>query len=297
MTLAAEHTERIRIASSVAIAFPRSPMIVAGMAWSLQQMAGGRISLGLGPQVKGHNEQRFSVPWSPPGPRMREYIQSVRAIWDCWQNGGPLRFHGEHYAFSLMTPEFNPGPIDAPPPKVFISAVNPYMCHLAGELCDGVMLHPMCPPKYVQDVVLPNLERGAKAAGRTVRDIEINGGGFIATGANAEEVRQGFEVARRRLTFYASTRTNRHNRDVYGCGDLGDRLHEMSLAGNWREMVNVVPDAVVDEFCTSGDYTTLADAVRRRYGGWATSFTLPIPDDAPADDAAIAAVVKAIHTG
>ncbi|HEX2173421.1 MAG TPA: TIGR03617 family F420-dependent LLM class oxidoreductase, partial [Dehalococcoidia bacterium] len=183
IVLMAEHSERLEVGTSIAISFPRSPMIVANLAWDLQKFSRGRFNLGLGTQVKGHNQRRFSVPWSPPAPRMREYVQALRAIWDCWQNGTKLDFTGEHYTFTLMTPMFDPGPIEHPKIPIYLAAVGDAMCRLVGEVADGIRLHTFNTPKYVQQVILPSIEAGAKRAGRSMSDLEIIGGSFIVTGA------------------------------------------------------------------------------------------------------------------
>ncbi|MBI4339616.1 MAG: TIGR03617 family F420-dependent LLM class oxidoreductase, partial [Chloroflexi bacterium] len=227
--LALEHTQRIQVGTSVAMAFPRSPMVVAYTAWDLQRMSGGRFELGLGTQVKGHNERRFSVKWTAPAPRMRDYIGSLKAIWDCWQHGGPLQYEGQHYAFSLMTPEFNPGPIEAPPPPVYVAAVGPAMCRMAGEAADGLLMHSFNTRRYTEEVVLPMVEQGAKRAGRSASDVMVSSGGMIATGASEAEVHAARENSRRRIAFYGSTRTYKGVLDLHEWGDTCLRLHELSL--------------------------------------------------------------------
>ena len=169
LTLAAEHTSQALLGTSIAVVFPLSPMNVAYMSWELQKFSRGRFRLGMGSQVKGHIERRFSVPWVAPGPRMREYVLSLKAIWESFQNGGPLRFQGDYYNFSLITPHFSPGPIEYPTPEIFIAAVGPYMFRLAGELCDGVLPHGFMTAKYMDEVGLPNLEKGLQKPGALSR--------------------------------------------------------------------------------------------------------------------------------
>ena len=166
LSIAAEHTQNVELRTSIALAFARSPMDVAYIGWDLQAMSGGRFTLGLGSQVRGHIVRRFSMNWTAPAPRMREYIQALRHIWNAWQTGERVRFHGDHYDFNLMPPFFNPGSIANPDVKVYISAVNPYMLRVAGEVCDGVLLHGFCTPKYTREVIIPNLKIGADRAGR-----------------------------------------------------------------------------------------------------------------------------------
>lgn len=294
-TLAAEHTRRIQVATAIALAFPRSPMITAGLAWALQRFSGGRFELGLGTQVKGHVERRFSVPWTSPGPRLREYLLALRAIWGCWQNGTPLDFRGSFYTFTLMTPEFSPGPIDHPRIPIHVAAVNPYNLRLAGEVCDGVLLHSFCTPKYVAEVVLPNVEAGARASGRALEDVAITGGGFVAIGASAGEIASEVEETRRRIAFYASTRTYKPVMDVHGWGDVCVRLHEMSLRGEWREMPRLITDAMVEAFCIVGTFGQVAEKMCERYSGWATRVRFPLPSAAAAGEQALRRAIEALQ--
>ena len=282
-TLAAEHTQRAGIHTAIALAFPRSPMTTAYMAWNLQALAGGRFELGLGTQVKGHIVRRFSTPWLSPGPRLREYVESLRAIWDTWQNGTSLQYQGEHYNFSLMIPVFDPGPIDHPHIPVSISAVNAYMLRLAGELTDGVQLHSFCTDKYVADVVLPTVEDGAKRAGRSLRDVAITGGGFIVAETPGKDLDAQIAGLRQRIAFYASTRTYKPVMDVHGWGDVTLELHRLSLQGQWKEMAALITDEMVDAFAVVGPHDALPSLIEKRFGGWASSVTLGL-SDAPDDD-------------
>ena len=248
------------------------------MSWNLQVLSKGRFQLGLGSQVRGHNVRRFSVAWTPPGPRMREYVESLRAIWDCWQHGTPLNYQGQDYSFTLMTPEFSPGPIPYDPPQVFIAAVNPYMCRLAGELCDGVLLHGLATQKYVQEVILPNLEVGARKAERSIKDVEVSGGGFILVGDGEEELQRSFEAARRRISFYGSTQVYRSVLAVHGWGPIGDQLREMSFKGQWEQMPRLVTDEMVEAFSVMGAYDDIAGKLKQHYGGYASRISLPLPE-------------------
>lgn len=295
--LALKHTQRMSVATSVAIAFPRSPMITAYQSWMLQHFSGGRFQLGLGTQVKGHNERRFSVEWSAPGPRLREYIQSLRAIFDTWHTGKRLNFKGEHYTFTLMTPAFTPPKLTSEPPKIFISAVGPYNARLAGEMCDGVSLHPFTTSKYVAEVTLPNLEAGAKAAGRTLKDLAIAGGGFVVTGATEEEVGKAYEAARRRISFYASTRTYKRVLDVPGWGDTCLKLHEMSLKNDWNQMPRLITDEMMEQFCVVGAYDSIVPKLKQRYAWYASRVSFPMPDAVSAKEEAVKRVVKELKAG
>ncbi len=295
LVLAAEHTERVELGTAVAIAFPRSPMITAYEAWDLQAMSKGRLLLGLGTQVKGHIERRFSVPWTAPGPRLREYILALRAIWDCWQNGTKLDFRGEHYTFTLMTPFFNPGPIEHPHVRIYVSALNPYICRLAGELCDGIRLHAFNTPKYFRDVILPNLEAGAKKAGRSLADIDISGGNFIIAGDTEEEIERGKQDTRRQVSFYGSTRTYKSVMDAHGWGDTALKLHRMSSEGLWTEMAEEITDEMLEEFAVIGTYDEIVDKIKERWG-WVVNrvgFTMPVRG--PADEERLRAMIRALQ--
>jgi probable F420-dependent oxidoreductase len=267
LVLAAEHTKRIRLGTAVAIAFPRSPMVLANIGWDLAKFSGGRFILGLGTQVKGHNERRFSVPWVPPGPRLRDMILAIRAIWDSWQNGTRLNFHGTHYTHTLMTPFFNPGPIEHPNVPIFIGGVNPYMCHLAGEVADGLLMHSLNSVTYIRSVVLPALEQGLQKSGRSRSAFTLRGTAFAILGETEEELELARAAVRQRIAFYASTRTYRVVLQAHGWGDLTDRLHAMAARGEWEAMGREITDEMLDAFCVSGTPATLGQALRERFDG------------------------------
>jgi probable F420-dependent oxidoreductase len=268
LALAAAATQRVDLGTAVAIAFPRSPLTVAQTAWDLQVFSRGRLRLGLGTQVKGHNERRYSTPWpSPPGPRLREYILVLRAIWDSWQNKTRPNFQGKHYTYTLMTPFFDPGPIQHPHVPIYISAVNPYMCRLVGELCDGVRLHGFCTPKYLKEVVIPNIEAGAKKAGRSLKDIDITGGGFVITGETEEEVERRKPALRQQIAFYGSTRTYKGVLDLHGWGETCLRLHRLAAEGRWSEMGREISDEMFDQFAVCAAYDQIAARIKERWGG------------------------------
>ncbi len=280
LALAAVHSSRIELATGVAIAFPRSPMMMANNGWDLQAASSGRFVLGIGSQVKAHNERRFSTPWSAPAPRMREYVQAVRAIWRSWQTGEPLHYEGEHYHFTLMTPNFTPPALQTPPPPIKISAVGPVMLRLGGEVADGVSLHPFCTRDYVNNQILPRLEEGMARTGRIREHFEISGGGFVATGATDEEVAEMVEWVRYRIGFYGSTRAYWPVLAEHGLEDLGQKLNELSRRGEWDKMAGEVDDDVVRLFAAVARHDQLTDAVRERFGGVSdsVSFTKPFLD-------------------
>ena len=276
LVVAAGTTQRVSLETRIAVAFPRSPMVVAYAAWDLQTYSRGRFRLGLGTQVKGHNERRFSVPWVAPGPRLREYIQSLHAIWECWQEGTPLNFQGQHYSFTLMTPGFSPGPISYPKPSVCIAAVNPYNCRLAGELSDSLMLQTLTSPQYIREAILPRIREGAQKVGRDPGEVQINWGGIIGTGGTKTEVQEAKEMARRRVAFYGSTYTYRPILNVHGLGELGERLHNLSLEGKWEAMAREITDELLEQFAVVGPYEEVGAKIAERYDGLIQEMSLEV---------------------
>ncbi len=277
--LAAEHTERLDVGTAIALAFTRSPMALAYTCWDVQSIAEGRFILGLGSQVKGHMERRFSVPWVPPVPKMREVIESLRAVWSCWQNGGPLTYKGHHYSFSLMTPFFNPGPIEQPDIPIYLAAVNRGMARLAGELCQGIHVHPLHTASYLRDVLKPSVSEGARRAGRPADAVSFAASVFVALGRNREEMENSKDFVRQQVAFYASTRTYRAVLDFHGWGDLGDKLHGLSVKGRWGEMGSQVPDDVLREFLVEASFDELPDAIESKYDGLLDRVSLYMPLD------------------
>jgi probable F420-dependent oxidoreductase len=294
LATAAEHTKRITLGTNVAIAFPRSPMVVAQMAWDLQAWSGGRLKLGLGTQVKGHNERRYSAPWTAPaGPRMRDYVLCLRAIFQTFGSGAPTFFNGEHYRFSLMTPFFSPGPSGQPAPPIYISALNTYMARLAGELCDGLRLHPLATPAYTRDVILPAIAAGAKKAGRSVDEIEVIPMPFVITGRTPAEVETAKTATRLHIAFYASTRTYHAVLRFHGWEEAGQQLHGLSLQGNWPEMGKLITDEMLEEFAVIGTYDEVGPKIRERWGDISRAVFVPLPQGAQPDE--IEAIVDAVH--
>ncbi|MSO76852.1 MAG: TIGR03617 family F420-dependent LLM class oxidoreductase [Alphaproteobacteria bacterium] len=281
LAVAATVTGRVTLATAIAVAFPRSPMIVAGQAWDLQANSGGRFSLGLGTQVKGHNERRYSTPWGPPVERTREYVQSLRAIWRTWETGEKLDFKGTHYSFTLMTPEFSPRPTGLPMVPVTVAAVGPDMLRMTGRIADGVRLHGFCTRKYMQDQVIPRVGEGLAKSGRDRARFRIIGGGFIATGPDADAVREKFEWVRYRVAFYGSTRTYQPVFQTHGIEELGRKLHQLSVAGKWDIMAREVPDDVVRLFAAVAPYKDLAPAIEARFGGISDEINLTLPPATP----------------
>src|SRR5487761_2301430 len=207
LAIAAMATERVELTPSVAVAFPRSPTVLASPAWDLHANSRGRFVLGLGSQVKGHNERRFGIPWTAPAPRMRDYVLALRAIWRCWETRGRLNFDSPHYKLTLMTPDFSPEPTGLPMVPVTIAAVGEAMLRVAGQVGDGVRLHPLCSRAYLEQVCLPQMMEGMRRAGRSRLNFDVHGGGFVATGADDAAVARAMQAVRRRIGFYGSTRT------------------------------------------------------------------------------------------
>jgi probable F420-dependent oxidoreductase len=294
ITLAAEHTERVEVCTSVTIAFPRSPYVLASECWDLQKFSNGRINIGLGSQVKGHIQRRFGMPWTAPAPRMRDYVRMMRAVWDTWQNGTKANFTSENYTFVIMTPFFNAGPIEAPFPKISISAVNERMAAVAGEVADGLLPHGFATTKYLLDVIVPAVQKGAKRAGRSMNEVEISAGGFMVLGETEADVEQGVERLRQQVSFYGSTRSYHGVFRAHGREDLGMRLHEMSLKGQWEEMRRIIPEEVLHEFAMKATYDTLPQVLRKERW-YASRVGLNLPAETPAQRERLAWLIDEIH--
>jgi probable F420-dependent oxidoreductase len=279
LAFAAMATERVTLVPSVAIA---CPMIVANHAWDLQRHSKGRFVVGLGSQVKAHNERRFSVPWIAPAARLGEYVESLRAIFRCWEFGEKLDYQGRHYNFSLMTPEFSPGPQGLRLPPIAMAAVGPLMLKTAARVADSVRLHSFATRRYVDEVVRPLLAAELVNAGKSFDNFEITGGGFIATGPDEKSVTEAAEKVRYRVAFYGSTPAYRGVFDLHGVGDLGIKLNAMSRQGQWSEMARQVPDDVLDLFVARAPYEGLAEAVTKRYGGIVDAVSVDFVDGTPA---------------
>jgi probable F420-dependent oxidoreductase len=283
LAIAAVETERVELATGIAIAFSRSPMVVANAAWDLNEASRGRFVLGLGTQIKAHNERRFSVPWTAPAPRMREYIQALRAIWRCWKHGEKLAFEGQHYRFSLMPPNFVPQSQGFRLPPVTMAAVGPAMLRVAGEVADGVRLHPFCTAKYMETVVKTELAAGMARSGRERGAFEIVGGGFLATGATDAAVHRVREWVRYRVAFYGSTPAYYPVLAVHGLQDLGLKLNRMTKDGAWDRIAAEVSDDVLDLFAASGRHDQIADVIKQRFGGMADTIYASASSEEPGD--------------
>jgi len=305
--IALQATTRLRVATSVLVVFPRSPMSVAHAAWDLREMSGGRFELGMGSQVRGNIVGRYSTPWSPPVPRMREYIQALRAIFACWQHGDALSFEGEHYQFKRMQPFFNPGPIDAPEIPIYLGAIGPGMTSLVGEVADGMMCHPTnTAPRYLREVILPRIARGAARANqnagsagdagneRRVSDLPLMVGSLIATGPTDVIAREQRTGARQLLGFLYSTPAYWPSLDLFGWREKGERLNALSRDGQWDAMMDCVSDEMLDTFVPTASYAEIPDLLRDWYAEFTSWITFPMPTD-PAWDAEAAEVIAALR--
>jgi probable F420-dependent oxidoreductase len=269
LLLAAEHTERLQLGTSIAVAFARNPMLLANIGWDLQYYSQGRFIMGLGSQIKPHITKRFSMPWSEPAARMREMIQAVRAIWDCWLQGTNLEFRGKFYTHTLMTPFFTPAAAEMEgygPPKIFLAGVGELMTEVAGEVCDGFICHGFTTERYLREVTLPALARGRAKAGKTMDDFEIIGPSFVVTGADEQQLATAAAGTRQQIAFYGSTPAYRGVLDIHGWGGLQDELNTLSKQGKWVEMGNLIDDEILNTFAVVGEPEHIGSELHRRYG-------------------------------
>jgi probable F420-dependent oxidoreductase len=266
LLLAAEATERVELGTGIAVAFARSPMTVAHTAWDLQAFSGGRFVLGLGSQIKPHVEKRFSMPWSSPAARMREFILAVRAIWRAWDTGERLDFRGDFYTHTLMTPFFDPGPSRHGHPKVFLAGVGERMTEVAGEVADGFLCHGFTTEAYLREVTLPALRRGLERSGRTLDEFEISGPAFVVTGADEADMARSAAAVRQQIAFYGSTPAYRGVLELHGWGELQDELNRLSKRGQWQAMGDLIDDDVLRTFAVVAEPEDVPAGLSERYG-------------------------------
>ena len=288
-------TERIQVANSALVCFPRSPMTTAVAVWDLQAYSSGRYRLGLGPLVAPNIIQKYSTPWYPPAPRMREYVRSMQAIFRCWQYGEKLDFRGKYYQFTRQQVFTAPPPIAHPDIPLHLAAIGPHMTALAGELADGISTHPTnTSPRYIREVMLANIERGARLTGRSRSDIEIIVNPMVATGTSDEAVQHQRARHRATLAILFSTPNYWPSLDLFGWNGLGERLRQMVREGRWSETASLFSDEMADIFVPAARYDELADILREQYGGLADAIGMGLPSDS-ADDGALARVVERLH--
>jgi len=266
LALAALHTERIELGTGIAVAFARNPMSMAMLANDCQLYAKGRFLLGLGSQIKPHITKRFSMPWSQPAARMREYISAMRAIWSCWHDGTPLDFRGDFYTHRLMTPFFNPGPSPYGAPKVFLAAVGPLMTEVAGEVADGLLVHGFTTERYLRDVTLPALARGLERSGRQRSAVQVSYPAMVVTGEDETQTAAAAQAIRTQIAFYGSTPAYLPVLDLHGWGDLHRELNRLSKQGQWTEMASLIDDEVLAKFAVVAEPDAVAGALRSRFG-------------------------------
>jgi probable F420-dependent oxidoreductase len=266
LLLAAQQTKRVELGTGIAVAFARNPMTTAVTANDLQLYSEGRFILGLGSQIKPHITKRFSMEWSHPAARMREFVLAMRAIWDSWNNGSKLDFRGDFYTHTLMTPFFNPGPNPFGPPKVFLAGVGGRMTEVAGETCDGFLSHGFTTERYLREVSIPALERGLAKSGRSLDDFEISLAAFVVTGTNEDEMAASTQGTKQQIAFYGSTPAYRPVLELHGWGELQDDLNRLSKEGKWAEMAGLIDDDILDTFAVVGEPEAIAPGLHARFG-------------------------------
>ena len=292
LVLAAEKSSSLQLGTAVAVAFARNPMSMAVVANDLNTMSGGRFVLGLGSQIRPHIERRFSMPWSAPAARLREYLAAMQAIWDCWQNGTKLEFRSEHYQHTLMTPMFCPEPTPHGPPRVMLAAVGPMMTAVAAECADGLLVHGFSTPRYMREATMPIIEAGLAKTGRTRDQFTTVYPGLIVTATDEAGYLEATARVRHQIAFYGSTPAYRSVLDLHGWGDLHVELNRLSKASDWTTMTSLVDDDVLNTFAVVGEPESVGAEIVRRFGGLVDRFTLYTPY--PLDDAARATIVEGI---
>jgi probable F420-dependent oxidoreductase len=296
LALASEHTRRIKLGPSVAIAFPRSPMAMAYTAWDLAALSQGRFILGLGTQVKGHIERRYGVKWEAPVAKLREYVLALRAIFKCWADGGKkLAFQGRFYNFSLMTPFFAPRPHNYPIP-IYIAGVNEHILRLAGEHCDGLHAHPFTSAKYLREFLIPRVEEGLIKSGRRRQDFTIFTTAFVILGRNQEEIERAKAGVRQQISFYASTRTYKVVLDMHGWGDVAYKLNELAAKGDWASMPKLITDEMLEVYAVSGTYENIGEKMKERFDGLLDHVAFYVPYKAAFDDSTWSKLCKQFNS-
>jgi probable F420-dependent oxidoreductase len=277
LAVAANNTKRLDLGTSIAIAFSRSPMTMAQISWDLQDLSDGRFILGLGTQVKAHIERRFSMPWGRPAARLEDYILALRAIWRSFQTKEPLDYKGEFYQHTLMTPFFNPGPIEHPEIPIYVAGVNTRLARLAGELCDGFHIHPFHTPEYVRQIVKPAIKEGAERENRSPEDIKLATSVFVITGETGEEVEEQREKMRAQTAFYASTPSYRVVLEAHGWEEVGEELGKLARDKKWDEMPNLITDEMLRTFAVEAAPDEVGPALKERYAGLMDRVALYVP--------------------
>jgi probable F420-dependent oxidoreductase len=266
LILAAEHTERLDLATGIVVAFARNPMTLAQVSWDLQAASQGRFILGLGSQIKPHITRRFSMPWSSPAARMREMILAIRAIWESWNQGTKLDFRGDFYSHTLMTPFFNPGPNPHGDARIFLAGVGELMTQVAGEVADGFLCHGFTTRQYLDEVTLPNLAKGRAKAGKAMDGFQLAGPMFVVTGRDEAEMADAAKGVKGQIAFYGSTPAYRPVLELHGWGDLQEELNRLSKEGRWAEMGDLIDDDMLATFAVVAPIDRVAGALKDRWG-------------------------------
>ena len=277
IAVGAAATERLEFGTGITVAFARNPMTLAVVANDLQLLTKGRFMLGMGSQIKPHITKRFSMPWSHPAPRMRELILAIRAIWQAWETDGKLEFRGEFYTHTLMTPFFNPGPNPHGNPKILLAGVGGHMTEVAGEVADGFLVHGFTTERYLREISLPALERGAAKAGKTRADLTVSYPGFVVTGPDDAAVDAADQAVRQQIAFYGSTPAYRPVLELHGWGELQSELNTLSKRGEWVKMGELITDDVLDAFAVVAPLDRVAAEVRARFDGLVDRFSFYAP--------------------
>jgi len=294
LLLAAEHSSRLELATSIAVAFARSPMNLANIGHDLNAYSKGRFTLGLGSQIKPHITKRFSMQWGAPAAQMRELVLAMRAIWSNWYEGEPLEFVGKYYQHTLMTPAFTPEDKDYGAPRVILAAVGPKMTEVAGEVADGMIIHPFSTMPYIKSVTMPAIEAGLAKAGKSRDGFELSYSCFVVTGRDEAEFAASKKAAQERIAFYGSTPAYKGVLESIGCGELQGELNAMSKQGRWKEMGTLITDDMLNEFGVVGEPKDIAPQMLSRYGSFVdrTSASFPVSDDAQR-----ASIIQALRAG
>jgi probable F420-dependent oxidoreductase len=277
LAVAAEVTEHLELGTGIAVAFARNPMTLAILANDLQTMSSGRFLLGLGSQIKAHITKRYSMPWSHPAPRMRELILAIRAIWRCWETGDKLEFRGDFYTHTLMTPMFNPGPNEHGNPPILLAGVGELMTEVAGEVADGLLVHGFTTERYLREVTLPALLRGAGMAGRTRADLTLSYPGFVVTGRDQAAMETAAVAVKRQIAFYGSTPAYRPVLELHGWGDLQSELNVLSKRGEWVKMGELITDDMLETFAVVAPLDQVPARVLARFGDLIDRFSFYMP--------------------
>ena len=283
LSIASQNTSKIKLGTAISVALARSPMVLAYTSWDLSQLSNGRFFLGLGTQVGAHVRRRFGMPWDSPVTHLKEIISCIRHIWDCWQTQTPLNFNGKYYKLNLMTPFFNPGPIEYPDIPIYIAGVNELLCKTAGEVCNGFHIHPLHSTEYIKDLIIPNIEVGCESTNRNLKDVSLSGSVFVITGPDSDSMQKTKEFVRSQIAFYSSTPTYSKVLEMHGWGDIAKELNKLSSSGNFRDMPKLITDEILETVAIIGAPHEIAPLALKKYSGLLDriNFYLPFDTDMP----------------